>query len=485
MKKSELNWRIGYLALGMALLLASCKVGPNYTKPPVATAPGYSERPPASFEQTPGWKMAQPSDSVLRGNWWEIFGDSDLNALEQQIGPANQTLKVAEANFRQARAQIQFNRSNLYPTVSAGVQITHTRVSGNSPAGFQGNQYGNFVLPISVNWEPDLWGRVRRSITAAKELTQASAADLANVKLELQTELAIDYFEARSLDAQKKLLDDTVVAYVKALQLTQNRYQGGVASKVEVEQAATQLQQTQAQDIDLGVARAQYEHAVAVLIGQVPEGYHLPGEPLRQTPPAIPTGVPSELLERRPDIASAERQLAAANEQIGIARSAFFPDLVISATGGLDAGSIVNWFNWPSRYWAVGPQLAQTIFDAGRRRAALEGSEAAYDANVANYRQITLTAFQEVEDSLSSLRILEQESAQQHEATASAESSLQLSLNRYKGGLVTYLEVITAQSIALSNERTDVDLMRRRMDASVQLVKALGGGWNTSQLPNV
>ncbi len=480
-----MNWRVGSTVLALALLLASCTVGPKYTKPSVAAAPAYSEQPPASFEQTPGWKMAQPSDTVLRGNWWEIFGDADLNALEQQIAPANQTLKVAEANFRQARAQIQYNRSNLYPTVTIGAQITHNHISANRPAGFQGFQYGDFILPLNVSWEPDLWGRVRRSITAAKELTQASASDLANVKLELQTELATDYFEARSLDAQKKLLDDTVVAYQKALDLTQNRYKGGVASKVEVEQAQTQLQQTQAQDIDLAVARAEYEHAVAVLIGRVPEGFHLPLEALNQTPPAIPTGVPSELLERRPDIAGAERRLASANEEIGIAKAAFFPDLVINATGGLEAGNIVNWFNWPSRYWAVGPQLAQTIFDAGRRRAAVEGTEAEYDANVANYRQTSLTAFQEVEDSLSSLRILEQESLKQHDATTAAENSLQLSLNRYKGGLVTYLEVITAQSIALTNERTDVDLLRRRMDASVGLVKALGGGWNTSQLPKV
>ncbi len=305
------------------------------------------------------------------------------------------------------------------------------------------------------------------------------------MRLELQTELAVDYFETRSLDAQKKLLDDTVVAYQKALQLTQNRYAGGVASKVEVEQAATQLQQTQAQDIELGVARAEFEHAVAVLVGRVPEGFHLASEPLQQAPPAVPFGIPSQLLERRPDIAAAERRLAAANEQIGIAKSAFFPNLVISATGGLQAGSIVNWFSWPSRYWAAGPQIAETVFDAGRRRAALEGTEAAYDANVANYRQTSLTAFQEVEDNLSTLRILEQESAKQREATVSAETSLQLSLNRYKGGLVTYLEVTTAQTTALTNERTDVDLIRRRMDASVQLIRALGGGWNTSQLPNV
>ena len=301
--------------------------------------------------------------------------------------------------------------------------------------------------------------------------------------MQLQTELAADYFEARSLDAQKRILDDTVVAYQKALDLTRNRYNGGVASRVEVAQAQTQLNQTEAQAIDIGTARAQFQHAIAVLIGKTPEMFTLPPTPLKDPPPVIPVGLPSQLLERRPDIAIAERQVADANEQIGIAQSAFFPDLILTATGGFSAGSIVNWFVWPSRFWSVGPTLAETIFDGGRRRAQVQTTQAAYDATVANYRQTSLVALQEVEDNLSSLRILEEESAKQHEATVAAEDSLQLSLNRYKGGLVTYLEVITAQSIALTNERTEVDLLRRRMGASVQLIKALGGGWNVSQLP--
>ncbi len=479
------NRQAGILLSAFLLLLSSCTVGPKYSKPAVPAAPTYSEQPPTNYTENAGWKASQPNDSALRGKWWELFGNADLNALEEKIETANQNIQVALANFQQARAQIQYNRSNLYPTITAGPSISRNRISANNPTSLQGYDYGDFVLPISVSWEPDLWGRVRRSVTAAKELTQAYAADLGNVRLVLQTDLAVDYFEIRSLDAQKRLLDDTVVAYQRALQLTQNRFNGGVASKVEVEQAQTQLQQTQAQDLELGVARAEYEHAIAVLIGQLPEGFHIPQEPLTQAPPAIPVGLPSQLLERRPDIAGAERRLASANEQIGIARAAFFPDLIISATGGFQAGNFVNWFTWPSRYWAAGPQLTQTLFDAGRRRAAQQGAEAAYVANIANYRQTTLTAFQEVEDNLSSLRILEQESAKQHEATLSAESSLQLSLNRYKGGLVTYLEVITAQSIALTNERTDVDLMRRRMDSSVQLIKALGGGWTTAQLPKV
>jgi NodT family efflux transporter outer membrane factor (OMF) lipoprotein len=483
-----MNRKVAFVLVGISLLLASCSVGPKYSKPSVPAAPAYSEQPPASFKETGGWKQAQPSDAAIRGNWWELFNDPQLNALEQQVGPANQSLKIAEANFSQARATIALNRAGLFPTISAAPQITRNRISGNNPTSINGSTlngygYANFVLPITVSYDADFWGRIRRSIAAARAQFQTSAADLANAKLELESDLAVDYFEARSADLQKRILDDTVVAYQKALQLTQNRYEGGVASKAEVAQAQTQLDTAQAQDIDVTVARAQFEHAIAVLIGKPPEGFRLPVEPLAANPPAIPVALPTQLLERRPDIAAAERQIAAANEQIGIAKAAFFPDLMITAEGGLQSGSIVNWFTWPSRFWSVGPQLAQTIFDFGRRRAQVEITEAAYDAQVANYRQTALTAFQEVEDNLSTLRILEQESAKQHEATVAAENSLQLSLNRYKGGLVTYLEVITAQSIALSNERTEADILRRRMDASVSLIKALGGGWDIAKLP--
>jgi NodT family efflux transporter outer membrane factor (OMF) lipoprotein len=470
-------WNAKLTVCALGLLLTSCAVGPKYTKPPVAAAPSYREQPPD------GWKQAQPSDSVLRGNWWELFNDAQLNALEEQVPPANQSLKVAEANFRQARAAIKLNRAALFPTIGAGPQITSNRISSNNPTGLLGYTYGDFVLPVTVSYDADFWGRLRGALAVAREQFQVSAADLENVKLQLQSDLAVDYFEARSLDLQKRILDDTVIAFQKALQLTQNRYTGGVASKAEVRQAETQLDTTQAQDIDVAVARAEFEHAIAVLIGRNPEQFELPAKALEANPPAIPVGVPSQLLERRPDIAAAERQVAVANQQIGIARAAFFPDLVITAEGGLQSGSIVNWFTWPSRFWSLGPQLTETIFDFGRRRAQVEITEAAYDAQVASYRQTALTAFQEVEDNLSTLRVLEQESVKQHEATLAAENSLQLSLNRYKGGLVTYLEVITAQSIALSNERTEADILRRRMDASVLLIKALGGGWNTSRLP--
>ena len=472
-------------AVGVAALLAGCTVGPKYSKPDVPTAPAYSEQPPASFKEVDGWQTAHPKDAQIRDKWWELFGDRQLNALEEQVPLANQTLKIAEANFREARAAIQINHAALYPVVGANPSITSNRISANNPTRLFGSglQGGNFDFPLNASWDVDFWGRIRRTVANAREQFQASAADLENTKLQLQSELAVDYFEAHSLDAQKQLLDDTVVAYEKALELTKNRYEGGVASKAEVAQAQTQLKQTEAQDIDLGVARAQYEHAIAVLLGKPPEEFKLAVKPLEQEPPKIPTGVPSQLLERRPDIAAAERQMAAANEQIGIAKAAFWPDLLITATGGLQSGSIVDWFTWPSRFWSVGPSVTQVIFDAGRRRAQVQSALAAYDATAANYRQTALTAFQEIEDNLSSLRILEEESATQEEATAAAENSLELSMNRYKGGLVTYLDVITAQSIALANERTDVDILRRRMDASVLLIKALGGGWNASKLP--
>jgi NodT family efflux transporter outer membrane factor (OMF) lipoprotein len=482
LKVKFINRKVSLVAISLACLLASCTVGPKYTKPNVPAAPAFSEPPPTSFKEVNGWTPANPADSEIRGKWWELFRDEQLDVLEEQVEPANQTLRAAEASFRQARTLIAINRSALYPTVSAGPSITSNR--SYSPVNNQNYQYGLFSLPINVSWDADFWGRIRRTVATAREQYQASAADLENVKLQLQTELAVDYFEAHSLDAQKQLLDDTVAAYYKALQLTQNRYSGGIASKAEVAQAQTQLDQTEAEDMDVGTARAAFEHAIAVLIGKTPEEFKLPAVALHAEPPAVPLGIPSQLLQRRPDIASMERQVAAANEQIGIARAAYFPDLVIGATGGLQAGNIVNWFNWPSRFWSVGPQLVETIYDAGRRRAEVTSALAGYDLAVANYRQSALTAFQEVEDNLATLRILEQEYGKQHEASAAAENSLQLTLNRYKGGLVTYLDVITAQTIALTNERTEVDILRRRMDATVELIKALGGGWDVSKLPN-
>ena len=466
------------------VMLAGCVVGPKYNKPAVPVAPADQGQLPSEFKESNGWKQAAPSDGTIQADWWKVFGFSELDDLEQQVDVSNQTVKTAEARFRQARTLIAVNRSNLYPTISVAPSISSIRASNNRATGTAVNgAYGDFLLPFDFSYEIDAWGRIRRSIAAAREETQATAADLAAIRLSLHAEVAIDYFELRSLDAQKRLLDETLVAYQKALDLTQNRFDGGLSSGSEVAQARTQLETTRAQDIDVGVARAQFEHAIAVLVGRTPERFSLAASPLSTSPPVIPTGVPSQLLERRPDIAAAERRMAEANEQVGIARVAFFPTLLLSAAGGFEGGSITNWLNWPSRFWAIGPTAIQTLFDAGRRRAVAEGAVAGYDETVASYRQTSLTAFQEVEDNLSTLRVLAQETDVQHVAVQAAQRSLELSMNRYRGGLVTYLEVVTAQSTALTNERTEVDLLRRRMDASVLLIKALGGGWDISKLP--
>jgi NodT family efflux transporter outer membrane factor (OMF) lipoprotein len=473
---------IAFIAIG-TLMLAGCMVGPKYSKPPVAAAPAFSEQPPQSFTESAGWKQAQPADTTLRADWWQLFGIAELNGLEEQIDPTNQTLKAAEARFREARAMIQLNRSNLYPTISTAPSITSNRISTNAPTGTVRGDFGQYTLPIDVNYELDAWGRIRRSVAAAREETQASAADLETIRLSLHAELAIDFFELRALDSEKHLLDETIGAYQRALELTQNRYSGGLSAKAEVAQARTQLETTRAQDIGVGVSRATYQHAIATLMGHTPESLTLEPTPLSYVPPVIPVGIPAQLLERRPDIAAAERRTAEANEQIGIARAAFFPQLLLTATGGFLGNTPVDWLNWPSRFWAVGPALAQTIFDAGRRRAGSESAAAAYDESVANYRQTALTAFQEVEDNLATLRVLEQQSHAQRVAVEAAQESLNLSMSRYKGGLVTYLEVISAQSIDLQNEYAEVDILRRRMDASVLLIKALGGGWDVSKLP--
>jgi NodT family efflux transporter outer membrane factor (OMF) lipoprotein len=414
-----------------------------------------------------------------------------LNELEEQVGPSNQTLKIADANFRQARAAIRFNRAALAPTVAVAPNISSVRASANQPystPSLVNGGTGEFLLPVDLSYEVDLWGRIRRSITAAREQAQASDADLENVRLSLHAEVAIDYFEVRSADTQKELLDDTVKAYAEALELTKNRFEGGVAPKADVTEAQTQLNTTLVQASDIMVQRAQYEHALAILIGRAPAEFGLP--PALLTPespvlPVIPVALPAPLLERRPDIAGAERRMAAANEQIGIAKAAYYPTLNISAAAGLEGTSLLNWFNWPSRLWAVGGGLSETLFDAGRRRATTDTAIAGYDGSVANYRQTVLNAFQEVEDNLVALHILNTESEQQHVATASAEESLQLSQNRYAGGLDTYLQVVIWQTAALTNERNDIDIMRRRLEASVLLIKALGGGWDVSKLPEV
>jgi NodT family efflux transporter outer membrane factor (OMF) lipoprotein len=484
------NRQIAYAIVGsVSLLLGGCMVGPKYVKPTVPMAPAFKEQVPDSYKQSDGWKPAQPSDQALRGNWWEVFGDPQLNALEEQLTASNQDLKVAEARFRQARAMIRFNRSEEFPTISTSPSIVNERDSANQPyfpPSLANNGTGAFTLPFDLSYEVDLWGRVRRTVSASREEAQATAADLQTANLSLHAELAVDYFELRSADDQRQLLDNTVAAYTDALKLTQNRFEGGAAPKSDVAQAQTQLDGARVQDTDITVTRAQFEHAIATLIGKPPAEFSItPAPSTVMELPVIPVGLPAALLERRPDIAAGERRVAEANDQIGIARAAFFPSLVLGATGGFTGTSITNWLSWPSRMWAVGPQLSQTIFDAGRRRAVSEGATANYDGTVASYRQTTLTAFQEVEDNLAALSILEKESQQQKEATTSAEESLQLFTNRYQGGVDNYLQVITAQTVLLTNQRNDIDIERRRMDASVLLVKAIGGGWETSQLPKL
>jgi len=459
-------------------------VGPKYRQPSTPVPAEFKEQPPESFKESDGWKRSQPADQALRGKWWELFGDSKLNELEEQVTISNQDLKVAEARFREARAMIRFNRASQFPTISVGPSVSSLRDSAHRPFfASSSSPTGDFVLPFDLSYELDVWGRVRRTVAAAREEAQASAADLETVRLSLHAELAFDYLELRAADAEKQLLDDTVKAYVDGLKLTTNRYEGGAAPRSDVEQAKTQLASTQAQDTDVGVQRAQFEHAIAVLAGKPPADLSIPPAPLDTQPPIVPIGLPSQLLERRPDVAASERRVAEANEQIGIARAAFFPTLMLGASAGLEGTSLLNWFNWPSRFWAVGPSMVQTLFDAGRRRASSDAALASYDASVANYRETALTAFQQVEDNLAALRILEQESKEQREAVAAAEESLRIFTNRYKGGIDTYLQVITAQTATLTNQRTEVDIRRRRMEASVLLIKALGGGWDKTSLP--
>ncbi len=479
-----MRWKAGALTAGALLLLAGCMVGPKYVAPPVVVPPAYKEPPPDTFKEGNGWKPGQPGDQTLRGAWWEIFGDSQLNALEAEVADKNFNLQVAEARYREARAQVRFNRAAQFPTISVAPSVSTLRDSAHRPY-FPSNlsATGDFILPFDLSYELDLWGRVRRTVAAARAEAQAAAADLETASLSLHGELALDYFELRSADAQKQLLDDTVKAYEAALAFTTNRFKGGASPKSDVAQAQTQLDATRVQDTDTGVERAQFEHSIAILIGKPPAAFTLAPAPQNIQPPAIPVGLPSQLLERRPDIAAAERRVAEANERIGIARAAFYPTVTLGAAAGFEGTSLLNWLNWPSRFWAVGPAMAQTLFDAGRRRATSEAANADYDATVAVYRQTALAAFQQVEDNLAALRILEREAQQQKHAVESAQESLQLFNNRYKGGVDTYLQVITAQTIALSNQRNDVDILRRRMDASVLLIKALGGGWNVSSLP--
>jgi len=465
------------LAAGL-LPLGGCMVGPKYHLPTAPTPPAYKE--------TGEWKAAEPGDHRLPEKWWETFQDSQLNELEAQIDVSNQNLKVAFAQYQQSRAVLRYYRADYYPTVTATPSAGRTRYSNNRPphnSSFSGVTFNDFVLPLELGYEVDVWGRVRRTVESAREQSQASAADLAAVNLSMHANLAFDYFAARSLDAEEKLLQDTVVQYQNAVQLNEALYQGGLASEVTVPEAKTQLETTRAQAIDVGVARAQYEHAVAVLVGKPPAEFTLPPLPLTAPPPRIPVGLPSELLERRPDIASAERRMASANEQIGIAKAAYYPRIALTASGGLESGSLASLFQGPSGWWSVGASALQTVFDGGRRRAASDEAIQGYDSAVASYRQTVLSAFQQVEDDLAALRILEEEAGVQGAAVQASQSSLDLSLIRYKGGVTSYLEVTTAQSAALGNQVTAVNILGRRLANTVLLIQALGGGWDRSNLP--
>jgi NodT family efflux transporter outer membrane factor (OMF) lipoprotein len=475
--KGRVLWRGLLLALAV-LPFTGCAVGPKYHPPVVQAPPAYKE--------VGDWKPAQPNDQNLGGEWWTIFQDPQLDALELQVNVSNQNLKAAEAQFRQARAALRYNRADYFPTVTAGLSGTRTRVSANRPPPnsiFNGITENDFTLPVDVSYQADVWGRVRKNVESYREQAQASAADLATVNLSMHADLAIDYFQARSLDAQEQLLNSTVKQYEQALELNQNRFEGGIASEVEVEQAKTQLQTTRAAAIDVGVLRAQFEHAVAILIGKPPAEFSLPPLPLTAPPPRIPVSVPSELLERRPDIAAAERRVASANAQIGVAKSAYYPTISLGASGGFESASITTLLQGPSGLWSVGLSAVGTIFDGGKRRALTDQARAAYDSQVATYRQNVLTAFQQVEDNLAAARILENEARVQDEAVAAAQRSLDLSVTRYKGGVTSYLEVITAQNAALSNQVTAVNILGRRMSSTVLLIQALGGGWDRSSLP--
>jgi NodT family efflux transporter outer membrane factor (OMF) lipoprotein len=479
------HFQIVAVSLLGLILFKSCDKAPKYKTPSVPTPPSYKEITPENFKETDNWKFAHPKDDVVRGKWWEMFNDPQLNALEEQVNISNQNIALADANFRAARAVVKESRSQYFPTVTTSPSIIKSKQSAaTSQSTFaSGRTFTLYSLPFDASWEPDLWGRIRNTVRVSAYEAQATVGDLQNVRLSVEAELAFDYYQLRALDAQKALLDSTVVAFQQQLDLTQARFQTGIASDEDVALAETQLETTQAEATDIGILRAQLEHAIAMLTGQPASTFSLPFAPMKATPPPIPLGVPSQLLERRPDIAAAERRAAEANAQIGVTKAAFFPSLTLGGTGGLESTTIASWFTWPARFFSVGPTLAQTLFDKGRRAAVTEQARALYDGTVANYRLSVLTAFQEVEDNLAALRILSRELQQQNAAVASAQRTLSLANDRYKSGIDSYLNVITAQTALLTNQRTAVTLEMEQMTASVQLIKALGGGWNASQLP--
>ncbi len=473
-------------AFCLLLFSSACMVGPKYQRPSAPVPPAYKESPPAHWKEMQGWKQAQPNEAAKRGKWWEIYDDAELNALEEQVSISNQNLLAAEAQFREAKFAVRIARSNLYPSISVSPTIVNAQASSN--AVFKTGQQTTYDLPVNVSWEADTWGSIRRSVLSSAEAAQASDAVLENARLSYQAELAQDYFELRGTDGEKELLEATVKSYQDYLKLTQDRFNSGVASGSDVAQAQTQLETARAQLIDFDVARTQFEHAIAVLAGKLPSELSISRRSIKITPPPVPVGLPSGLLERRPDISNAERQMAEANEQIGIAKAAYYPAIGLttnSAPIGLESTSFLRWISWPSKFWSVGPGLEETIYDAGRRRATLNQNLAAYDATVANYRQTVLTAFQQVEDNLAALRVLESEAQAEDDAVKAAQNSLDISTYQYKAGTVNYLAVITEQAILLQDQVQALNILTRRMSASVLLIEALGGGWDTSKLPTL
>jgi NodT family efflux transporter outer membrane factor (OMF) lipoprotein len=481
-----------------ALSLAGCTVGPKYHAPTATVQP-----PPATYKESPAqftnsgdWKVAEPQDAMLHGKWWEVYNDAELNALEDQLNVNNQNIKQAFENFMEARTLVAQARSQLFPTIGTTPSYTRSRTSANLSNASGGSGSGGtgtttapklqsqiFSLPAAASWEPDLWGKVRNTIHEAQYNAQLSAADLENERLTEQASLAVFFFELRGQDALQKIFDETVEADKKSVDLSRARYETGVDDEISLVQAENALQTAESEGTNLGIARAQFEHAIAVLIGASPSSFSIPVKPLSAAPPVIPVGVPSQLLERRPDIAASERSMAAANAQIGIAVAAYYPNLTLSAEGGFESSALRNLLAWPSRFWSVGPSLSETIFDAGLRRATVQQFIALYNADVAGYRQTVLTAFQQVEDSMAAVRILSKQIQQQVDAEKSAERYLELARARYFTGVDNYLNVLVAQTTLLSDQQTLASLRTQAMTASVQLIEALGGGWDLSQLP--
>jgi NodT family efflux transporter outer membrane factor (OMF) lipoprotein len=469
-------------ALLVVLALSGCKeVGPTYKAPAMPAPPAYSDN-----GHNGNWLPASPADGVNREGWWAIYQDADLNVLEQRCAAANQNIEAALHAYEQAHDLMRENKASLYPTVSIGGEASRNRISTTKPLVHEpgvATNYWDFLIPLNISWEPDFWGAIRRQIESSAATAQATAADLANTRLSLQGLLAVTFLQLRGLDLQAQLLRSTLDSFQQSLQLTQYRLKGGLATESDVEQAKTQLEQTRAQLIDLGVQRAQFEHAIAVLIGESATNFNITEKPLAGDPPSVPTGIPSELLQRRPDIAGAERRVASANALIGVAKSAYYPTIMLGAGGGVESDQIGQVFNASSAIWNAGPSVSETLFDAGRRKAQVDFARAQRQQATALYRQQVLSAFRDVEDQLSTLRVLENEATVTGRAVQSARRSTQLSTLRYKRGLTTYLEVLTNQAIELANERTAASLTTQRIVASAQLQIALGGGWNATQLP--